>query len=266
MIKLNLNRPDGPTGIGSRIASIYDHLAGGDDDHLRNDRSLQLIQFFVITVSACATGAVNAFAHRGRLGWVGASLLAVAITCFVEKFYFTLRHGLARVYRSRKQRFLAKFFYHALKLTMILNAAILCAWVVDMPLPEFLAIWYRYSIVLHFVIALLGVAAVRDHDASAENRIREMQAEAAEHDLITIRRAAATNHLFLFYAAKFRGWLDGVGLAIQLIRDNRNKPEFSARYIPEMNDGPPRLCLPGEAEDSSSKNKVTDILGKRQRR
>ena len=266
MIKLNLNRTDGPAGIGSRITSIYDRLAGGDDDHIRNDRSLQLIQFFVITVSACATGGVNAFAHRSRLGWIGASLLALAITIFVEKFYFTLRHGLARVYRSRRQRLVAKICYRSIQLTMIMNATVLCAWVVEMVLPEFLTLWVRYSLAIHFTLALVGVAAVRDRDALAENRIREMQAEAAEHDLLTIRRAAATNHMFLYYAAKLRGWLDGVGLAIQLIRDNRNKPELSARYIPEMSDGPPRLYLPGDAEDSSYKNKVTDILGKRQRR
>jgi hypothetical protein len=44
----------------------------------------------VVVISACATGFVNAFAHRERLGWVGASLLAILITGFVEKFYFAL--------------------------------------------------------------------------------------------------------------------------------------------------------------------------------
>jgi hypothetical protein len=38
---------------------------------------------------------------------VGASLLAILITGFVEKFYFALRHGLTTIYKSRKQRFFA---------------------------------------------------------------------------------------------------------------------------------------------------------------
>jgi hypothetical protein len=65
----------------------------------------------VVVVSACATGFVNAFAHRERLGWMGASLLAILITGFVEKFYFALRHGLTTIYKSRKQRFVASNVY-----------------------------------------------------------------------------------------------------------------------------------------------------------
>jgi hypothetical protein len=81
-----------------------------------------------ITISAVATGFVNAFAHRERLGWIGATLLAALITGFVEKFYFTLRHGLVTIYKSRKQRFAAKLCYRVIQATMILNATILCAW------------------------------------------------------------------------------------------------------------------------------------------
>jgi hypothetical protein len=82
----------------------------------------------VTLVSAIATGFVNAFAHRERLGWVGATLLAALIMGFVEKFYFTLRHGLVTIYNSRKQRFAAKLCYRVIQATMILNATILCAW------------------------------------------------------------------------------------------------------------------------------------------
>jgi hypothetical protein len=84
---------------------------------------------------------------------------------FVEKFYFTLRHGLMTVYRSRKQRLVAATCYRLLQASMIANAAILCAWITDWPLPEPLAIWRRLSIVLHFGIALLGVSAIRDCDS-----------------------------------------------------------------------------------------------------
>jgi hypothetical protein len=79
-------------------------------------------------MSAAATGFVNAFVHRERLGWIGATLLAALIMGFVEKFYFTLRHGLVTIYKSRKQRFAAKLCYRVIQTTMILNATILCAW------------------------------------------------------------------------------------------------------------------------------------------
>ncbi len=127
MLKLNLNKPDGPSRIGSRIENIYDRIAG-NDDYQRNDRSLTLIQFFVISVSAVATGCVNAFAHKDRIGWIGAGLLAVLIIGFVERFYFTLRHGLQTTYKSGMQRLAAKLCYRVIQITMILNAAVLCAW------------------------------------------------------------------------------------------------------------------------------------------
>jgi hypothetical protein len=127
MLRLNLNKDDGPSGIGSWIGNIYERIAG-NDDYQRNDRSLMLIQTCVITVSAVATGCVNAFAHKDRIGWIGAGLLAILIIGFVEKFYFTLRHGLATTYKSGAQRLVAKLSYRALQITMILNAAVLCAW------------------------------------------------------------------------------------------------------------------------------------------
>jgi hypothetical protein len=50
MQRLNIDRPDGPHRIRSRIESIYDRIAG-DDDYQRNEHSLRLIQFCVITVT-----------------------------------------------------------------------------------------------------------------------------------------------------------------------------------------------------------------------
>jgi hypothetical protein len=49
MLRLNLNKDDGPSGSRSRIENIYERIAG-KDDYQRNDRSLTLIQFCVITV------------------------------------------------------------------------------------------------------------------------------------------------------------------------------------------------------------------------
>ncbi len=123
-----------------------------------------------ITTSACATGFVNAFAHRERLGWVGASLLAILITGFVEKFYFALRHGLTTIYKSRKQRVLAGLCCKIIQITMILNAGILCVWVVGSALPDFLQIYNKWTIAIHFSLALIGVSAVRDSDAVVISR------------------------------------------------------------------------------------------------
>ena len=127
MLRLNLNSTDDDRETRSRIKNAYERIAGSDD-YVRNQRSLGLIQVCVITISACVTGFVNAFAHRERLGWVGASLLAILITGFVEKFYFALRHGLSTIYKSRKQRFFASLCCRVIQITMILNAGILCAW------------------------------------------------------------------------------------------------------------------------------------------
>src|SRR5262245_50820517 len=107
MQRLNLDSTDRASEIRSRVKNAYEQIAGSDD-YAKNQSSLWLIQFCVITISASATGFVNAFAHRQRLGWVGASLLAIFITGFVEKFYFALRHGLTTIYRTRKQRFAAR--------------------------------------------------------------------------------------------------------------------------------------------------------------
>jgi hypothetical protein len=217
----------------------------------------------VILVSAVATGFVNAFAHKERLGWVGATLLAALITGFVEKFYFTLRHGLVTIYRSRKQRFAAKLCYRVIQTTMILNATILCAWMSGIALPESLQFWNRWSIAVHFALALVGVSAVRDHDAVAESRIRELKADAAREDLVTIRKAAVSNNPFLLAAAKLRGWLDGINLAFELLRD---KPEISASDVKQITGGPGGLYLPGESDETDQESNVTDISGKCWRR
>ena len=171
MLKLDLNSTKGygASEIRSRFKTAYERIAGSDD-YARNQNSLRLIQTCVITVSAGATGFVNAFAHRQRLGWIGASLLALLITGFVEKFYFALRHGLTTIYKTRKQRFFAGLCYKTIKISMILNAGILCVWVTGSALPKFLQIYNKWSIALHFSLALIGVSAVRDADVISRRR------------------------------------------------------------------------------------------------
>lgn len=264
MIRLGLDGPEGPSRIRSRIANIYDRIAGGND-YQRNENSLGQIQFCVITLSAVATGGVNAFAHQERIGWIGASVLALLILGFVEKFYFTLRHGLMTVYKSRKQRFAAGFCYRTLQISMTLNAMILCAWVTGIALPGLLKLWNHWALSIHFGLALVGVSAVRDYDMIAENRIREMKAEAAEQDILAIRRAAAGNHPLLLFAAWLRGWLDGMRMAFQLLRGDQDKPRFSGDFLPERTDDSQTLYLPPEGEENVP-GKVTRISGKRPRR
>jgi hypothetical protein len=139
---------------------------------------------------------------------------------FVEKFYFTLRHGLVTTYKSSRQRLVATLCYRAIQTTMILNAAVLCAWVVGVPTPPVLTLWNRWSIAVHFALALLGVSAVRDSDAVVENRLRELKAEAAAHDIMMIRKAASAGNPAVYLAARLRGALDGFALASRLLRDS----------------------------------------------
>lgn len=259
MLRLDIDSSDVTPPAGSGVKSVYDRIAG-DDDYRRNEKNLRLIQFCVITASAAATGFVNAFAHRERLTWVGASLLALLITGFVEKFYFTLRDGLLTVYKSRKQRLAARLCYRVIQATMILNAAVLCAWVVSIPLPEFLQFWERWSITVHFALGLLGVSAVRDYDAVAESRIRQLKAEAAREDIVTIRMAAASDNAVLLLAAKLRGCLDSFSQARKLLRD---RPEFSAGDV--QADGPGAMYLPSGAGEAFLESDLVSVSGKRWR-
>jgi hypothetical protein len=80
------------------------------------------------TISAIATGFTNGFAHRDRIGDEASFGLALLIVLFVERFYFVLRHGLTSVYQAGKQRFYALLCYRGIQITMILNGAILTAY------------------------------------------------------------------------------------------------------------------------------------------
>jgi hypothetical protein len=140
---------------------------------------LELCSLPPVTVWAVATGFVNAFAHAERLGWPVASLLALLVTGFVEKFYFTLRHGLTTTYKSGKQRLFAWAWYRILQATMVANATLLCAYIVGFEPLAWLLLYNHYSIAVHFCAALIGVSAVRDSDAVVENRMLELKAETA---------------------------------------------------------------------------------------
>jgi hypothetical protein len=54
--------------------------------------------------------------------------------------------------------------------------------------------------------------------------MRELKAEAAPLDILTIRKAAAAGNPLVFLAARLRGMLDGVALASKLLRDKPGPP------------------------------------------
>src|SRR5262245_2526739 len=264
MLRLNLDRDDTGSRIRSRIENIYDRIAG-DDDYQRNESKLRLIQVCVITASAVATGCVNAFAHRERIGWVGAGVLAILITGFVKVFYFTLRHGLSTTYKSGMQRLVARLCYRTIQVTMILNAAVLCAWVTGVTIPPMLTSWNRWSIAVHFTLALVGVAAVRDSNPVVAHRILELKAETAKQDLITLRKAAMFGNPLVLFAAKLRGLLDGVRLARELLSGKADLPASYASQIGEIKRGQIEqidvlrgLYLPCASQEDGQLGDVTD--------
>jgi hypothetical protein len=267
MLRLNLDRDDTASRIRSRIENIYDRIAG-DDDYQQNESKLRLIQICVITVSAVATGGVNAFAHRERIGWVGAGALAILITGFVEVFYFTLRHGLSTTYKSGMQRLAATLCYRTIQATMILNAAVLCAWVTGVAMPTILASWNRWSIVVHFTLALVGVAAVRDSNPVVAHKILELKAETAKQDLITLRKAAMLGNPLVLFAAKLRGLLDGARLARELLGGKVELPAGYDGQIDEITKGRSEklniwsgLYLPGASREDAQSGNATDSSG-----
>ena len=261
MIKLNLESPDNRvvSEIRSRLTNVY-HRIAGDDHYRRNQGRLGLIQFCVITLSASATGIVNAFAHVDRMGYVGAIALALLIMSFVEVFYFTLRHGLATVYKGM-QRLAASVCYRTIQVTMVLNATVLCAWVVGEETPPLLTAWNRWSIAIHFTLALVGVSAVRDSDPVIANTILELKAETAREDLVTIRKAAALGNPLVMMAAKIRGLIDGIRLAQLILSDNSKSSSDFGVEIGEP-DGREALLLNSGQLGTSN---VTE-LGKHRRR
>lgn len=218
-------------GLRDRIGNAYERIAAGDE-YQRNEKNLRIIQAAVVTVSAIATGFVNAFAHRERIGDYAAFGLALLIVAFVERFYFVLRHGLTTTYQAGKQRFYALLCYRAIQITMILNAAILCAWVVGFTVPPWLDWWNHWSIAVHFALALAGVQAVRDSDAVIENRMLELKAATARQDIITLRKAAAIGSPLALVAAKLRGLFDALALSFRLLFSGGG---FSKKYIEQIN-------------------------------
>lgn len=154
------------------------------------------------------------------------------VVVFVERFYFVLRDGLTQSYTSGKQRFYAQVCYRVIQASMILNATILTAWIVGFTVPPWLEWWNRWSIVVHFSLALLGVQAVRDSDAVTENRMLELKAATARQDIITIRKAAAFGSPFALLAARLRGVFDAIALSFRLLFSGGG---FSKKFLAQIN-------------------------------
>jgi hypothetical protein len=218
-------------GLRDRIGNVYQEIAAAGD-YKKNVRDLRVIQWAVVTVSAIATGFTNGFAHRDRIGDEASFGLAVLIVAFVERFYFVLRHGLTTVYQAGKQRFYALLCYRGIQITMILNAAILAAYIVGLEVPAWLQLWNHWSIAFHFGLALIGVQAVRDSDSVVANRILELKAATARQDLITARKATAIGSPLALIAANLRGFFDAVGLSFRLLFSGGG---FSKKFMEQIN-------------------------------
>lgn len=199
---------------------------------------------------------------------MGAGVLAILITGFVEVFYFTLRHGLASTYKSGMQRLAATLCYRTIQITMSLNAAVLCAWVTGVAMPPMLASWNRWSIVVHFILALFGVAAVRDSNPVVAHKILELKAETAKQDLITLRKAAMLGNPLVLFAAKLRGLIDGARLARELLGGKVDLPAGYVGQTDELIKGRPDqinilsgLYLLGASRKDTQSGDATDSSG-----
>lgn len=220
MLKLDLNKNEN-SNLGSRLKSVYERIAAGDD-YQRNDRSLNLIMICVITLSAAMTGFVNAYAHIDRLGVYGAAALGLCITVFVEKFYFTVTHGLRTVYQSRKQRFIAHTCCRIIQLSMILNGMVVAALVTGFALPNYLQWWSRWSIAINFALALVGVSELRAADAVVEEHIRKLNAEAREEALQALQNPTPGRGIMIRTALRLKRWLDGYQGAKAILQNRSN--------------------------------------------
>jgi hypothetical protein len=99
--------------------------------------------------------------------------------------------------------------------------------------------------------------------AVVEDRIRKLKAEAVQEDILTTRRAAINDNPLVLAAARLRGFLDGMSLAVNLLRD---KPDLSTSNVKQIIDGPQRLFLHSGDDGNTQISNVTDISGKRWRR
>jgi hypothetical protein len=220
------------SSLRGQAVNAYERLAG-TNDYMRNGRYLKVIHVCTVTLSAAATGYVNAFAHVKQIGLALSSVLAVVVTGFVEAFFFTLRHGLTTTYKSGAQRLYAQFWYRVLMATMVLNVVLLGLRLFNAEPPAWLLFYNHYSIAIHFCAALIGVAMVRDSDAVVRNRILELRAETGRQDLITARKSAAIGSSLALVAAKIRGFFDAASLSLRILF---NRSGFARDYMKQIND------------------------------
>jgi hypothetical protein len=78
-------------------------------------------------------------------------------------------------------------------------------------------LWNRWSIAIHFALALVGVQAVLDSDSVIENRMLELKAETAAQDIVTAQKTAAIGSALVLLSARVRGFFDACGLAAKIL-------------------------------------------------
>jgi hypothetical protein len=177
-----------------------------DKSYIRNRLALAIIHIAVFTLSMAANSATNSWAHINRLGYKLAITLAIIVAVVVEGFYFTLRHGLRTVYQG-SQRTAAKICYHTIQVTMALNMALMCVWIVGETPPHILTLWNHWSLAIHWTLAFIGATWVGNTDWVVASRISDLKAAT---DIEAIRRASSTGTTIVILAAKIRGCFESI--------------------------------------------------------
>jgi hypothetical protein len=202
-------------------------------EYKKVDWRLKWIGWSVAIISGASTAYANGYSHAPVIGHLWAIVLGVLTLAIVEGALFTLEAGLRSTFKGGTQRTLAWVGKWTIKLTMIGNAAYLCCVIGGVLPPPWLHSWNRWSFAVHFAIGLILVPMIRDSDPVVLHRMLELRSETAQEDQIIARMAAALASPFTMFAARMRGFLDGLTLGFRLLR---NKEGFSPdKYIQNSN-------------------------------
>ena len=135
-------------------------------------------------------------------------------------------------------------------------------------MPPLLASWARWGIAVQFILALAGVAAVRDANPVVAHKILELKAETAKQDIITLRKAAMLGNPLVLFAAKLRGLLDGARLARELLSGKTDLPGGYATQIDEITKGRSEpidawsgMYLPSVSQEAGQSGDMTNFNG-----
>jgi hypothetical protein len=204
--------------------------------HVWNSRALAIASIALTTLSAIATAYVNSMVHKEVIGLYPAIGLAVLIFFIAEGTLLISNHGLLNVYTHNRQRFWATVAYWAIKIALWLNIAVLCCYLGQLPLPDWLAFWNKWSIALHAAIGLILIDLIRNNDSVKQDKIAQLRAATAEQDALTARLLNSYTSGML-WASALRGKIDGWRSAWKILRISSKFPEQISERIQNVIDG-----------------------------